>query len=333
MATSARLAAWTCGFFVVWALGAGDTAAQFTDGTLLPTNPQAWLNSPPLSAEALQGKAVVLWFFEEDCPRCRGKWPEMYQTASKFTGQPVLFVGVNSGNPRGAVEQYAREVGLQWPVIVDTDRSFEKQCGVNEINLNNIYQAKVLTAGGQLKDGSWSDVEGTARDALAGASWRVDPSKIPAALQEAWRAVEFGSYAPAAAAIKRNLASPKPDVKAGAEALQAAVEKEINALVASATKARENGQKWQAYKSYALASEKFKGYDLPAEVREQLKSLAGDESVKMNIAAAKLMDAARRQLSNPKAAVAALQRVTRQYPESEAAKEAQELLDKSGAAR
>src|SRR5690349_3653751 len=52
------------------------TAADTAE--LLPRDPAAWLNSPPLSVEALKGKGVVLWFFEEQCPRCRAKWPGMY---------------------------------------------------------------------------------------------------------------------------------------------------------------------------------------------------------------------------------------------------------------
>ena len=334
MATTVRRAALTFGVLSWVTMLGGVAQAQFSSAgkpeIALPANPQAWLNSPPLTAEALQGKAMVLWFFEEGCPRCREKWPGMIETANKFQGQPVVFVGVNSGNPREAVDQYAQEVSLKWPVIVDTDRSFEKACGVSEISLQNIYQIKVLTAQGTLTGGDWSDVEGTAKKGLAGAAWRVDPTKIPAALQDAWRAVEFGSYSLAAAAIKKHLASPKPDVKAGAEALQEAVKKEIDALVAQATTSRESGDKWAAYKSYALASEKFKGYDLPTEVRDQLKSLAGDDKVKMNLAASKLLDTARKQVNNPKTALATLARIVKQYPESDAAKQAQTFLDQAG---
>lgn len=31
----------------------------------LPAAPEAWLNSPPISNEILQGKAAILYFFEE----------------------------------------------------------------------------------------------------------------------------------------------------------------------------------------------------------------------------------------------------------------------------
>ncbi len=31
----------------------------------LPSDPNAWINSPPLDLEALKGKGVFLWFYEE----------------------------------------------------------------------------------------------------------------------------------------------------------------------------------------------------------------------------------------------------------------------------
>ena len=31
----------------------------------LPTDPSVWLNSPPISLEILEGKAAMLYFFEE----------------------------------------------------------------------------------------------------------------------------------------------------------------------------------------------------------------------------------------------------------------------------
>lgn len=31
----------------------------------LPADPEAWLNSPPISNEVLKGKAAILYFFEE----------------------------------------------------------------------------------------------------------------------------------------------------------------------------------------------------------------------------------------------------------------------------
>lgn len=39
--------------------------AQESTSELFPTNPDAWLNSPPISSDTLKDKAAILYFFEE----------------------------------------------------------------------------------------------------------------------------------------------------------------------------------------------------------------------------------------------------------------------------
>ena len=56
---------------------------------LLPSGFNDWLNSPPLSMAKIRGKVVVLWFFEEGCPRCRAKWPELYEIERRFQSHNI----------------------------------------------------------------------------------------------------------------------------------------------------------------------------------------------------------------------------------------------------
>lgn len=39
--------------------------AQDSERFQMPTDPSVWLNSPPLTTAMLDGKAAVLYFFEE----------------------------------------------------------------------------------------------------------------------------------------------------------------------------------------------------------------------------------------------------------------------------
>ena len=116
----------------------------------LPTEKGAWVNSLPYSQKLLNGKSMVLWFYEEGCPRCRSKWSELQQMARYFSRQKVLFVAVNSGNSAAQVAAYAKQVDARTAIIVDTDRSLEKAAGVPEINLENIYQLVVFDPNGKL---------------------------------------------------------------------------------------------------------------------------------------------------------------------------------------
>ena len=71
-------------------------------------------------------------------------WPGLQAVARKFQDKPVLFLAVNSGTPRLQVQSYLRKNRVTWPAIADTDRSFERGCGVPPISLKNIYQVRIM---------------------------------------------------------------------------------------------------------------------------------------------------------------------------------------------
>lgn len=307
------------------------TSAQENGAPTLPSDPSMWVNSAPISMQALKGKAALLWFYEEDCPRCRAKWPEMINLSKKFAGQPIVFIAVNSGNSRPDVAGYLREVSVPWPTIVDPTRAVEKQWGIPEISLQNIYQARTIGPDGRVQPASADNLEGAAEAALAGAKWNVDPSSIPAALKPAWSAVEFGDYKEGAALIKKNLASNKPELKQGAATLRDYVQTKIDEGVATAKSAADSGNRWQAYKAYDEVATQFKGYELPPEVTTELKQLAANEQVKRELAALKQLTAAKKSLGSTAragrvGAVNRLKKLVQESPDSDAAKEAAELL-------
>lgn len=128
----------------------------------LPTDKSAWINSLPFSQKTLNNKAMVLWFFEEDCPKCKAKWLELNSLPVLYRGKPVIFVAVNSGNSSDAVADYVKQNKVNMAVIADTDRQLEKLAGVGEISLNNIYQAAILTPDGQLHRADASDLNAAA---------------------------------------------------------------------------------------------------------------------------------------------------------------------------
>lgn len=328
-----RFAAFVVGAALLILTSVRNSHAQAAnDGVRLPPGPSAWINSPPLSKENLAGKGVFLWFFEESCPRCREKWPTLMAIAQKFRGKPVLFVAVNSGTPRPALEQYVRANGVDWPVIVDEDRQFETACRVGQISLQNIHHVRLLMADGSLRFGDWTDLEGSAEQALKGAAWKVDPADLPESLRPAWQAVELGHYAAAAASLKRGLANSRPEVKQAAEKLQVFVRKEIDQRLARAKTAEEAGDEWTAYKTYVALSDEFKGFDLPPSVAGRTKQLAGDRAVTSELAAMRNLETARKLLASPvsqKRGVILLERLAKESPQTEAGREAQTLLQRA----
>ena len=306
----------------------GYSAEAFAEKLTLPQNPQQWINSSPLTNEMLSGKAVVLWFFEEQCPNCEGRWPELLKAASSFEGQPVLFAAVNSGTSRAEIEDYVSRNKITWPVILDPDRSLEKQAEVGEISLKNVSQVVIIRGDGSETFGDWRDLEKSGKEAVATGKWKVDPSTIPDLLKQAWQQVEFGNYPAAAGLIRKNLKTTKSDVKAAAESLLAVVTGELQADIDRAKQANSDGKKWEAFKTIQSLSLRFKGYDIPPEVATQLKELAADSEIKTQLAAAKAWELTKKNaMKSPKLARKQLELFLKQYPTAEAATEAQAMLN------
>lgn len=297
----------------------------------LPADPAAWVNSGPITAEMLKGKAAFVYYYEEGCPTCRGKWPSLLEAAKKFEDKPIVFIGVNSGNSREAVMEYARDVKCNWPIIVDSNRQFEKDSGVNEISLQNIFQARIITADGKIGMGSYQDVEGTANRALAGAKWNLDPTGIPAPLIPVWRGLEFGIMNGVPAPLKAGLTSKDPAIKAGAEKLNSMVQTKIADEVKAAKEAYAAGEKWKSYKMVNSISVQYAGLDLPESVNKAKTALAADEAVKTELNAQRELDALKKRARTATPAamrglILKLKDLAEKSADTEAGAEAKQLL-------
>jgi hypothetical protein len=221
-------------------------------------------------------------------------------------------------------------------VIVDTDRSLEAAADVGTISLQNIYQAKLLMPDGMVRRGSFSDIEGSAEEALRDAKWRVDPADVPEALQAAWRQIEFGQFAAALPLVKKHLNASNPTIKAAAEKLQEASRKELDAQLEAAKRTRETATKWDAYKAYAALGVRFKGLEIPAEATSAVAELAADSAVRNELAARTQWESVERTLAGgglTKATAGRLERLTKQFPGTEAAGKAQAVLDRAEASQ
>ena len=249
--------------------------------------------------------------------------------------EPVVFIAVNSGTPPSKLAAYVRRYRITVPVVADVDRSLERACGVvPPVSPKNSLQVRIITAQGEVIPGSIHDLRATIQRAALGARWNVDPRGIPASLRRAWQAVELGNYSAAAKAIRRGLDSRKSEVKQAAQRLHEHVQQKLQEQLEAAQKAMQQDQKWTAYRLYRDALRRFRGYSLPEEVRERFQRLARDPVVKDELSLFRRLKGAQRLLASARSrsrGMAALRRLIEQAPESEAAKEAQTLLDRLSA--
>ncbi|OLF53945.1 cytochrome c biogenesis protein DipZ [Pseudomonas chlororaphis] len=95
-----------------------------------------WLNSPPLDAEALRGKVVLVDFWTYDCINCRHSLPYVNAWAKQYAKDGLVVIGVHT--PEYAfekvidnVKEQVRKLDIAYPVAIDNDyaiwRAFDNQ--------------------------------------------------------------------------------------------------------------------------------------------------------------------------------------------------------------
>jgi cytochrome c biogenesis protein CcdA/thiol-disulfide isomerase/thioredoxin len=85
-----------------------------------------WLNSPPLDAQALKGKVVLVDFWTYSCINCLRTLPYVKAWAEKYRDQGLVVIGVHAPEfaferDVGNVTQAMKELGINYPVAIDND--------------------------------------------------------------------------------------------------------------------------------------------------------------------------------------------------------------------
>ncbi|MEM9352868.1 MAG: redoxin domain-containing protein [Planctomycetota bacterium] len=300
----------------------------------LPDNGYQWLNSSPLTYEDAQGKGIVFWYYEESCPVCASKWPGIMESVEEHAEDPVLFVGVISGRSRADVRSYVRKNKVDWPVIVDEDRSFEAASGDVSINLNSIVDVRVVQPDGSYTWGWWNDIPKTVEHAAKGAAWKFEHDRFPEEFRPVVRRLEFGDYLSAAPAIRSGLKSDSKGLKKTAGYMQQFVEHKMRASIARQTRPLSETDDYGRYLALESVSNRFAPHKLPQAEAEQLEKLQKLPAVASEVTARKVVDAAQPLLSNPDPrkqakAVTRLRRVIDRHPNTRAAADAEALIARS----
>jgi cytochrome c biogenesis protein CcdA/thiol-disulfide isomerase/thioredoxin len=85
-----------------------------------------WLNSPPLDAQALKGKVVLVDFWTYSCINCLRSLPYVKAWADKYRDQGLVVIGVHA--PEFAFERNVdnvtkamKDLGIHYPVAIDNE--------------------------------------------------------------------------------------------------------------------------------------------------------------------------------------------------------------------
>ncbi|MVV47741.1 cytochrome c biogenesis protein DipZ [Pseudomonas sp. PB120] len=85
-----------------------------------------WLNSPPLDAQALKGKVVLVDFWTYSCINCLRTLPYVKAWAEKYRDQGLVVIGVHAPEFAfernvGNVTKAMKDLGINYPVAIDND--------------------------------------------------------------------------------------------------------------------------------------------------------------------------------------------------------------------
>jgi cytochrome c biogenesis protein CcdA/thiol-disulfide isomerase/thioredoxin len=94
----------------------------------------AWLNSPPLTAEGLRGKVVLIDFWTYSCINCLRTLPYVEAWAAKYKDQGLVVIGVHSPEfafekDVGNVRQAVKDLKILYPVAVDSNYAIWRAFG------------------------------------------------------------------------------------------------------------------------------------------------------------------------------------------------------------
>ncbi|HUT98434.1 MAG TPA: redoxin domain-containing protein [bacterium] len=127
--------------------GAAETEGEPMPGNPAPQipayGPDRWINSEPLTMEALRGRLVLVDFWEYTCVNCLRTLPYLKEWHRRYADLGLVILGVHDpefefGRERENVERAVEELGIGWPVLLDNDFELWRRYA------NNWWPRKIL---------------------------------------------------------------------------------------------------------------------------------------------------------------------------------------------
>ncbi len=126
----ARLQLYATLLFVALAGGAWIHATRFTTDVIpasiaprvnfaMPAFTLNTLDGNTLASENLRGKIVLVNFWATWCPPCRSEMPLLQSIAKEYATKDVVVIAIDVGEDRATVMQYAQNLGLTFPILLD----------------------------------------------------------------------------------------------------------------------------------------------------------------------------------------------------------------------
>jgi len=120
-------------------------------GSALPSVTLPGVNGAPVRIpESVKGKVVILHFWQVGCSSCKLEMPAMDELYGKYRRKGLEVVAVNVGQKKEVVRTFAAEMGVTYPLLIDTDGKSAALYGVTDvprtyvIDRNGIVRYRIL---------------------------------------------------------------------------------------------------------------------------------------------------------------------------------------------
>ena len=113
------------------------------EGQQAPNFEASLMRGGPTSLSSFRGKPTMLVFWASWCGPCRKEAPQVVKVAGNY-GSAINVVGINAGESIGTAKRAAEQMGITWPVVMDTDGVIQARYKVSGIPLVVILDQKGL---------------------------------------------------------------------------------------------------------------------------------------------------------------------------------------------
>ncbi len=102
-------------------------------GTLPSTVIPGTEGSPVRIPEALRGKVAVLHFWQIGCSSCKLEMPAMDRLYRRYRDKGLEVFAVNVGQKKEAVKGFAAELGVSYPILIDSEGKNAAVYGITDV--------------------------------------------------------------------------------------------------------------------------------------------------------------------------------------------------------